>query len=303
MPLVCRGLRPVVNGGGSAKSCPSGRHIQLTPAPWLGAGLGDRTGILNWLMDLGHFNNATVHIEGGWHGADHWLERHSLVVNREWSHYLKVPDGCGQFKEREAVKGCRHITDRHFNFSSPLFDDSADGCVVVETPYYYDHLGAVPASNCHVMASDQARTHGRQALAEKGLPERFGAVHVRRCDRGQLECNSPASVAFAMCHVTEVDSWVVFYYTERGYRDQLAKALASSCNPAVVFEDDMDLNPFHDGDNFYAYQVANVIISMSSARVEAKMCSPSKYPPVSKGNLDESFGSDYNETCHAGVER
>eukprot|EP00408_Alexandrium_pacificum_P021327 CAMPEP_0171194404 /NCGR_PEP_ID=MMETSP0790-20130122/20873_1 /TAXON_ID=2925 /ORGANISM="Alexandrium catenella, Strain OF101" /LENGTH=302 /DNA_ID=CAMNT_0011659603 /DNA_START=103 /DNA_END=1008 /DNA_ORIENTATION=- len=277
------------NGGGQL-SCerPLGRHIQLKwPIP---AGLGDRIFVFDWLMDLAHWNNATAHILGGRHGADQWLGQHSLVVNQDWSHYFSVPHGCGQgpFNEVEDFAGCREVDDKNTDFSRPLFN-STNGCVNLRLPYVYRTARGfpipAPEDSCHVGIPDQAHAHARQAVAEKGLPESFGTAHVRRCDRGgRPGCTSPASVASAICGVTGVGTWVIFYYAEHGYKDQLANALASSCNPTVVFEDDMSLNPFQDGDNFYAFQVANAIMSMSIAKVQARDC-PGGSPIVTKDGL------------------
>jgi len=290
--------------GGGQLSCerPLGRHIQLKGADK--AGLGDRMYVFNWLMDLARWNNATVHIRGGWHGANQWLGKHSSVVNQDWSHYFSVPHGCGQgpFNEVENFGGCRDVDDKNTDFSLPLFN-STDGCVNLFDCYFYNNPrgfpSPAPAESCHVVASDQVRAHARQALSEKGMPQSFGAAHVRRCDRGREGCTSPASVARAICSATDVDAWAIFYYAEHGYKDQLANALASSCNPTVVFEDDMNLNPFQDHDNFYAFQVANVIMSMSTAQVKVAGCPGKGGPPtVTKDDLDGSFGSDYHEPCH-----
>jgi len=117
---------------------PIGRHIQWTVGSCC-AGLADRMVQFNWFMALAQWNNATLHVLGGWKGADQYLSgKHSPTVNTDWSHYLSVAPGCGQgpFHDAEPFEGCQDVA-QNFLWSKPFLFSGANGCVNMRNVFTY----------------------------------------------------------------------------------------------------------------------------------------------------------------------
>jgi len=264
-----------------------GRHIQYLGNSY-GSGIGDRIGVLSWLVDLATFNNATMHLEGGPMGARSYLtSKHSRRVNANWSHYFNVEAGCGKnpFNEVRPFEGCVNISDPYFNFSNQLFSGNV-GCVniMLRRYAYKNHKFSLDdKKRCNIWKGGLAPSvykQSRQLLQANGsnttIP-RFGAYHIRRCDRmnSNAACTNPAFVASVINNITTVKDWVIFYYAEPGYKLHLKKLLwqCNPCNRIISFEDELPLNPFQDGDNYYTFLVANDLLSLAAVRVESTYCS------------------------------
>jgi len=306
-PLVCCGLRlpsddselGIVGPDPDEPTVkPQGRHIQYYHDNSAGgAGINDRIWMFNWLSDVATYNNATLHISGGPSGADVFLGKHSTIVNKWWARYLWVPPQCSNpFNGLQHFDKCEVADDADFDFKNPLFKKSANGCIVIMRMYNYNRPRSLPLRKdrqCHIQVNGEILKHAKQIVSNKGLPERFGAAHIRRCDRLWLDgdngnvasCTSPASVAKAILSVKDVTSWAIFSYAERGYAHKL-RMLLTGKNLSIVMEGGMELNPFRDGDNMYAYLVADSIYNkLADTLVETRSCKTG-VPTVTRKSRD-----------------
>uniref|UniRef100_A0A7S1S6J8 Phospholipase B-like n=1 Tax=Alexandrium catenella TaxID=2925 RepID=A0A7S1S6J8_ALECA len=278
---TCTGLGA---NGDSDPAKPVGRHIQYFGNSY-GSGIQDRVGVIAWLVDLATFNDATVHMQGGPMGADKYLARkHSPNVSSDWSHYFDVQAGCGKypFNEVEPFEGCLNISDSDFDFSKQLFSSDA-GCVNIMLRLYSFRNTSSPLhghQKCDIWTRGLAPSVYQQsrqlrAASASGQGLRYGAYHIRRCDRmdTNAECTDPSVVVSLLNNITDVSNWIIFYYAEPGYRGELERELQRlPRNLTITFEDDLALNPFEDGDNYYAWLVSFDLLRKASVEVQTTHC-------------------------------
>lgn len=113
-----------------------------------------------------------------------------------------------------------------------------------------------------------------------------GAIHIRRCDvldQNQF-CSDPSAIAKQLDNLADFNSWVVFWYAEVGYKDRLRKSLEKP-GRRVLFEDEMPLNPFKDGDNYFQFMVSQELSRRAKVTVSTRRCGNRSSPWVVKRSV------------------
>jgi len=101
------------------------------------------------------------------------------------------------------------------------------------------------------------------------------------------KCTRPGRLARTVDTLPNVTIWVVFLYAEQGYSAALGKALEKA-GRTVVFEDQMQLNPLEDGDNYFAWLVAEEVMGRARVVVDTHVCRGRPEPSV---QWHRQFGS------------
>eukprot|EP00413_Alexandrium_margalefii_P035084 CAMPEP_0204601330 /NCGR_PEP_ID=MMETSP0661-20131031/55961_1 /ASSEMBLY_ACC=CAM_ASM_000606 /TAXON_ID=109239 /ORGANISM="Alexandrium margalefi, Strain AMGDE01CS-322" /LENGTH=329 /DNA_ID=CAMNT_0051612181 /DNA_START=40 /DNA_END=1029 /DNA_ORIENTATION=+ len=286
LPAACCGLRhDRATSGAALRVKPTRRHIQYLEPHW-GSGITDRAYVISWLADLAIYYNATLHMEFGPKGADRYLaSKHSRKINSSWSHYFDVAAGCGvyPFNEVKYFEGCKVVKDVHTDFST-IFDDGSP-CVNITQRKWSFKNPSVPLEahrHCDIWGrglSSEVYKASRQFLVDHKVPKRYGAYHIRRCDRMSTNgvCSEVEAVRSMIESITDVSTWLIFTYAEPGYIRRLKKALSPlregpAFKRTFIFEDDVALSPLHDSDNYFAFLIANNMILEAPLRVETQYC-------------------------------
>lgn len=269
------------------------RHIQYLYVD--AAGIGDRANIFSWLAMLGEFHNATVHIPGGAHGASLWLwSGHSPSRSTDWSRYFDIDAFRGNpFHELENLAGCKQINATDTNFRT-IFDDGS-WCVNIASNMrsFTNYSSLLRLNNIHLKPSEYVHSKAKQ-LAED-LPDGYGALHIRRCDRlrTNAKCTDVEQVCKKIAMYPSVRAWLVFYYAEPNYRGMLQGGLSMLSNqtqPKLIFEDDLD---FGTDDNYFIDGVRRLMKDNASVFIDYHICQNDE--PDVRLNRTETFLWEFDE--------
>jgi len=238
--------------------------------------------IFKYLIALGKEYNATVHIPGGVNGADLHLEpRHSPKVSQSWEHYFDVTANDGNpFHDLYEGEDCKEIWDVDTDFLK-LFQDG-ETCLTFRARF--DHYTKKPAKELikkYKPDMPYSRDVVNSAKLVKGkLPENYGVIHVRRCDRLNTNANCTAVDNILASVKTmqqdpkkHVDAWVVFSYAESGY-DELLQGRLTELGIKSIFEKDLSfaLQPNNEEDNYFAYWVTDSVMGGASVLLNTHNC-------------------------------
>lgn len=262
------------------------RRLQYVgPALKHTAGMLDRMAIFRILAALGKFHDASVHLVYFGSPEAYLSRSHSATINKSWGHYfLEDLPFDGVIKRRP---DCVTFTEP----STDLFRifDGGVTCVNLNLAFYGDsaihqfleiyNMGDdLRPSRAVVSAVDELEmVHNLRSS---------GAIHIRRCDllpENRL-CTEPSAVAGAVDALPAFTSWVVFWYAEEGYKEQLRSALAKP-GRRVLFEDELLLNPFEDGDNYFAFMAAQELFRRATATVDTHRCGYGPDPRVEQQHM------------------
>jgi len=240
------------------------------------AGMLDRLMMFNILAGLGTYHNASVHLVNFGKGPQAYLDRmHSPTINNSWGHYLEALPFDGVISKKP---DCVTFSDPSTNLFH-VFDGGVT-CVKLAMPFcrseqchpdvqQFVRLSEVSANfkPSHAVLSAANRIEQQYDLKSAG------AIHIRRCDvlAQNQKCTDPSAVAKQVDTLKGFTSWVVFWYAEAGYKDRLRKRLEKP-GRRVLFEDEMPLNPFMDGDNYFQFMVSQELSLRAKVTVETRRC-------------------------------
>jgi len=263
-----------VRQGGVGRVKPIGRHIQYVQKKLSRAGLSDRLDILTWLVRMGAYHNATAHIRGGMTGADLFLNpKHSMKISSDWGRYFDTSAYRGNpFHDVVDFDGCVTVGDSDW---TRIFDSGAL-CVNIEgNMHNFKHwYESEPRLAPLDMRPSRAVLQEATRLAVQArLPARYGAVHIRRCDRlkQNRQCTEPDNIYRLLKAHDNFTHWLVASYAEPGYIDVLKQTLAP-LGRKLVFEEEFGLAPLYEGDNYFKFMVVNELKGAASLIFAAHLC-------------------------------
>jgi hypothetical protein len=271
-----------------------GRHIQWLPGTLDGielprnlAGIGDRMYCMTRYVRLAAFHNATLHIADS--PSLYLTTKHSKVISKSWSHYLNM----SQFSDPlNSSKPC-YETSTGATLRN-IFEEGRSCVNFRHTCYDFPELMARSPKDFLASFAISPLPISRDVLdvAHKWITgfgmNKYGYIHIRRCDRlvTNADCTKPETISASVATFPSVRNWVIFHYSEPGYKDNLSKELLSLPNLSFVFEDELDLIGVDSSDirltdkhdNYFQTLVANRIAAEASVVIDTHNCKGNPTP-------------------------
>mmetsp|Transcript_67025 Transcript_67025/g.195992 ORF Transcript_67025/g.195992 Transcript_67025/m.195992 type:complete len:378 (+) Transcript_67025:94-1227(+) len=272
------------------KEKPVGRHIQYI---WMNQphGLTDRIRkYMRPLFALGNYHNATVHIKGGAHGAQLWLDgSHSEEVAESWGRYFNTwANGGNPWHELVNFRGCKIVdTSEEEVDMLALFDDGALCVNFISEIRIWQKPGPMLSKDWDLPVSNFIKMDAAQFLKRYAVEEAYGSVHIRRCDRlgKNQNCTDPNQIFKQIAKAKQIKTWLFFMYAEEGYREKLSKRL-KPLGVKLLFEDEAVLNDRFPKDNYYTYLLGKYLNGGAQVILETHMCHGDSVPDI----IDTSNG-------------
>merc|ERR1719510_2607886 len=101
-----------------------------------------------------------------------------------------------------------------------------------------------------------------------------------------MSCNTIDALTHFLSVTPEPQAWVFVTYTSRGFLHELKRSLSASPH-TLIWEEDMELNPWHDGDNYFTVMVSRHVMSVGSFLYDGRYCSM-------HGTLNQPVGKTRN---------